>query len=235
MSDELGGNTLLARLPATELEVLRPRLEVVDVRVRDVVHRPRRPIEHVYFPFSAVFSMVASTPEDQVGVEVGTIGHEGLVGLPLFLGSPVSPHAAFCQIAGRAARLPAADLHDFLRQDGRLHRLLHRFTQTTMVQLAQSVACNRAHTTEQRASRWLLTTGDRVRSDRFVLTQDFLGQMLGVRRSTVSEVAGRLAADGLIEYSRGNVHLRDRPRLAEIACPCYGIVKAEFDALATEI
>jgi CRP-like cAMP-binding protein len=234
MAQELHDNTLLAQLPAAELDALASRLELLDVQVRDGVYRPRRPIEHVYFPLSSVFSMVAWEPDEQLGVEVGTIGYEGFVGLPLFLGSPVSPHAAFCQVAGRAARLSAAELHEFLGQDGRLHRLLHRFTQTTMVQLAQNVACNRTHNTEQRTARWLLTTADRVRGDRFLLTQDFLAQMLGVRRSTVSEVAGKLQADGLIEYSRGNMHLLNRPRLTELACPCYGVLKAEFDALAAE-
>jgi CRP-like cAMP-binding protein len=234
MTDELLANTLLTKLPARELEILNAHLEIVDLQVRDSVYRPRGPIEHVYFPLSAVFSMVTSTPDEDLGVEVGTIGYEGFVGLPLFLGSPVSPHAAYCQIAGRAARLPAADLHEFLSRDGHLHRLLHRFTQTTMVQLSQNVACNQTHSAEQRAARWLLTTGDRVRDDRFTLTQDFLAQMLGVRRSTVSEVASKLQADGLIEYSRGNVHLADRPRLEEVACPCYAVVKAEFDALAAD-
>jgi CRP-like cAMP-binding protein len=234
MTGELHDNMLLARLPGSELELLAPRLELIDVQLRDSVYEPRRPIEHVYFPLTSVFSMVAATPDERTVVEVGTIGFEGFVGLPLFLGSSVSPHASFCQISGRAARLSAADLHDVLAQDGHLHRLLHRFTQTTMVQLSQNVACNQTHNSEQRAARWLLTTADRVRSDRVVLTQEFLAQMLGVRRSTVSEVAGRLQAAGLIEYSRGNVHVVDRPRLTGVACPCYGIVKAEFDALAAD-
>lgn len=234
MTGELCDNMLLAGLPGSELEVLAPQLELLDVELRHNVYEPRRPIEHVYFPLTSVFSMVATTPDERTTVEVGTIGFEGFVGLPLFLGSSVSPHASFCQIAGRAARLSSADLHDFLAQDGHLHRLLHRFTQTTMVQLSQNVACNQAHNTEQRAARWLLTTSDRMRSDRFLLTQEFLAQMLGVRRSTVSEVAGRLQADGLVEYRRGNVRVVDRPGLLRVTCPCYGIVKAEFDALTAD-
>jgi CRP-like cAMP-binding protein len=233
VSDELYDNALLANLPPSEFEVLRPSLEAVDMGIRHPVYQPRRPIEHVYFPLSSVFSMVATAGEDRVVVEVGTIGYEGMVGLPLFLGAPSSPHAAFCQIAGRAARLSAVDLHEFLAEDGELHRLLHRYTQTTMVQLSQNVACNQTHTTEQRTARWLLTTADRVRSNTFLLTQEFLGQMLGVRRPTVSEVASQLQADGLIEYTRGRIRILDRPALVRVACDCYLIVKAEFDGTDT--
>jgi CRP-like cAMP-binding protein len=232
MSDEVHQNTLLARLPSTEFEVLRPLLTVVDAQLRDSVYAPRQAIDDVYFPLTAVFSLVATAGEDRIVVEVGTIGHEGMVGLPLFLGSPTSPHAAFCQVAGRAARLPAADLHAYLAQDGALHRLLQRFTQTTMVQLAQNVACNRVHVLEQRMARWLLTTADRVGFDTFVLTQEFLGQMLGVTRPTVSETASKLQSDGVIRYARGNLRIVDRPALLRLACDCYPLLKAEFDALA---
>jgi len=231
MADELDQNTLLGNLPDDEMARLRPLLDVVDVRLRDPVYQPRRPIERVYFPLSAVFSMVALAEGDRIAVEVGTIGHEGMVGLPLFLGAPTSPNSAFCQIAGRAAGLSAADLHEFLGQDGHLHRLLHRFTQTTMVQLSQNVACNHAHNTEQRAARWLLTTADRVRGDTFALTPEFLGQMLGVRRATVSDTASKLQAAGLIRYSRWTVSVLDRDGLEKVACGCYAVVKAEFDAL----
>jgi CRP-like cAMP-binding protein len=155
-----------------------------------------------------------------------------MVGLPLFLGSPVSPHAAFCQIAGTAARLPAADLHDYLARDGSLHRLLNRFTQMTMVQLAQNVACNQVHSLEQRMARWLLTTADRVRADTFLLTQEFMGQMLGVSRPSVSETASKLQTEGIIRYSRGNLRILDRAALDGLACDCYRIVKAEFEVLA---
>ena len=154
-----------------------------------------------------------------------------MVGLPLFLGVTTSPTAAFCQIPGRAARLSARDLAEFLSGDGRLHSLLHRYTQTTMAQLSQNVVCNSAHTAEQRAARWLLTSSDRVRSDRFLLTQEFLAQMLGVRRPTVSEVASKLQADGLISYSRGTITITDRPRLTNVACDCYRVIKEEFDTI----
>lgn len=228
--DELRQNAILANLPDAEFDKIRPRLEVIDAETQHQVHQAREPITHVYFPLTSVFSMVAIA-DDRIVVEVGTIGFEGMVGLPLFLGAATSPHAAFCQVPGRAARMSAADLGEFLTHDGTLHAQLHRYTQTTMVQMAQSVVCNNAHSTQQRAARWLLTTGDRVRSDQFPLTQEFLSQMLGVRRPTVSETASQLQADGLIRYGRGVITIVDRAALERVTCDCYWIIKTEFDAL----
>jgi CRP-like cAMP-binding protein len=228
---ELRTNTLLDRLPGSEFERLRPLLVAVDAGLRDQVYEPDGPIPAVYFPLTAVYSMVA-VGDGPAAVEVGTIGREGLVGLPLFLGAASSPNAAFCQVPGRAAVLTAGDLRRFLARDGELHRLLHRYTQTMMVQMAQNVVCNAAHPVVQRAARWLLTTGDRVRHDEFPMTQEFLGQMLGVRRPTVSEVAGRLQAEGLIRCARGRVVLVDRSALERVTCTCYRIVRAEFDLAA---
>ena len=228
--DRLRSNSLLAALPAEEFERLAPLLQVTDVPLRQQVYRPREPITEVYFPLSAVFSMVGLAG-DRV-VEVGTVGFEGMVGLPLFLGAGASPNAAFCQIAGDAARMSSADLADFLAVDGALHALLHRYTQSTMIQLAQNVVCNSVHPVEQRMSRWLLMSADRVRSDRFELTQEFLAQMLCVRRATVSETASRLQADGLIRYSRGIMTITDRQRVGEAACECYDILRREFDQLS---
>lgn len=224
---ELRQNLLLANLPPGELSRLSTYVEVVGIELRHQVYEPRQPISHLYFPLSSVFSMVALA-DGRISVEVGTIGYEGIVGLPLFLGSVTSPNAAFCQVAGRAARIDAAGFRDFLAQDGALHGELHRYTQTTMVQLAQNVVCNSTHNTEQRAARWLLTTGDRVRRDEFPMTQEFLGQMLGVRRPTVSETAGHLQERGLIRYSRGHMTITDREALTTTACSCYALLADEF-------
>ena len=227
--DELRLNALLAALPEDELDRLRSLAVVVDVELRQEVHRRREPVTEVHFPLSSVYSMVALTEQDRVQVEVATIGYEGMVGLPLFLGATASPNTVFAQVAGRAAVLPAADFRDFLATDGALHGLLHRYTQTVLVQVSQNVVCNSTHSAEQRAARWMLTTGDRVRRDAFPLTQDFLAQMLGVRRQTVSESARRLQDDGLIHYRRGVVTIVDRPALEAVACECYGILRREFD------
>ena len=231
--DELQHNLLLGALPPAEMEKLRPRVEVVELELRQSVYRPRRVIEGVYFPLSCVLSMVAETEEHAV-IEVATVGFEGMVGLPLFLGSPTSPNSAFCQVPGRAARIEAAELGEFLAQDGDLHRMLRRYTQTIMVQMAQNVACNMTHIAEQRAARWLLTTADRVRDNTFPLTQEFLAQMLGVRRTTVSEIASKLQAEQLIRYSRGTMHIVDRAGLEQVTCGCYRTVRDEFDRLARE-
>jgi CRP-like cAMP-binding protein len=227
--DELRRNAILAALPGPELDWLRPQLQLIDAQMREQVAEPDKPITDVYYPISSVYSMVGRTDGHQV--EVATIGREGMVGVPVFLGRSTSPHATFCQVAGHAAAMPAGDLRPALAHGGELHGLLHRFTQATMVQIAQNVVCNSTHNLTQRAARWLLTTHDRVTSDEFPLTQEFLGQMLGARRPTVSETAGKLQAQGLIRYARGRITITDRPGLEHTACPCYGVVRAEFDAL----
>jgi CRP-like cAMP-binding protein len=228
--DAVRRNAILRQLPEREYRRLRAKMAFIEAEIRQEVYQPDQPITDVYFPLSSVYSLVGWVNEHQP-VEVATIGHEGMVGLPLFLGANTSPHAAFCQIPGDSLRLGAEDLRSALRLDGVLHRTLNRFTQATMVQVAQNVVCNGAHATQQRAARWLLTTHDRVRRDQFLLTQNFLAQMLGVRRPTVSEVAQGLQDQGLIRYSRGLVTIVDRARLEQVACPCYAIVRAEFDAI----
>lgn len=232
-SEDLAGNAILAGLPAREFSALRRHLEVVPVEIRDSVHERGQPIRHVYFPLDSVFSLVA-VADDRVVVEVATIGREGMVGLPLFLGATTSPHPCFCQVAGSAARLEASDLSRVLADDGALHRALNRLTQATMVQIAQNVVCNSTHDTRQRAARWLLTTEDRLGREEYQLTQEFLAQMLGVRRQTVSDTARQLQADGLIRYRRAQVTIVDRPKLLATSCECYQVVKAEFDALTAK-
>lgn len=229
--EDLRRNAILASLPEREFEGLRPGLEVVDSEVRRRVYDPGAPITEVYFPLSSVFSLVAVADGERTVVEVATIGLEGMVGLPVYLGAGTSPHAAYCQVPGTAARLPATMLRQALSRDGALHAALNRLAQATMVQIAQNVVCNNSHSTEQRAARWLLTTHDRVRRTEFSLTQEFLAQMLGVRRATVSQVAGRLQSRHLIRYRRGVLAILDRAGLEAVACGCYFTVKAEFDTL----
>lgn len=228
--DDLWRNAILGALPGPEFDRLRPYLELVDAEIRDQVYNPGKPITDLYFPVSSVYSMVGMA-DGEAAVEVATVGREGMIGLPVFLGQPTSPHAAFCQIPGPAARLPADQLATVLSDDGTLHGLLNRFTQATMIQIAQNVVCNASHPLAQRAARWLLTTHDRVGRDEFALTQQFLAQMLGARRPTVSETASKLQAQGLIRYSRGNLTIVDRPGLEQIVCSCYSIVRAEFDKM----
>lgn len=223
-------NAILRGLPEGELQRVSAHLELVEVELKQQVLRPGAPIEHVYFPLESVFSFVALV-DGEVVVEVGTIGPEGVVGLPVFLGAPTSPHEVFCQVPGATLRMGVLQLREVLVGDGALHRQLNRYTQAMIVQLAQNVACNRVHTTAERAARWLLMTQDRVGADRFPMTQEFLAQMLGVRRPTVSLTAGALQEQGLIRFTRGVVGVLDRKGLEDAACDCYGLLRREFDRL----
>lgn len=223
-------NQLLAGLDEAEYRRLAPMLEPYDAQLRTQVHTPGSRIDYVYFPVSCVFSLVAG--EGDATVEVNTIGYEGMVGLPVFLGTAVSPHSAFCQVPGPAVRMPASDLSGFLASgDGSMHSRLHRYTQATIVQLAQTVACNQLHNTEQRTARWLLMTRDRVGDDTFPMTQQFLAQMLGVRRATVSGIATAFQQAGIISYHRGVISIEDNAALESTTCECYWLVRDEHAQL----
>jgi len=168
-------------------------------------------------------------------IEVGTVGNEGMIGLPVFLGSDTTPGLAFSQVPGQAYRMPTATFRQFLQASSRLTTVLRRYTQAIMIQISQGTGCNRAHSNEQRCARWLLQTHDRVGADEFVLTQEFLAQMLGVRRATVSEVASGLQENGLIEYTRGHIHIVDRARLEATSCGCYQTIRDEYDRMYEEL
>jgi len=226
-------NRLLAALPAEERLRLGSELRLVELGMREQIYDPGDPITEIYFPVNCVISMVAAV-EDDVAVEVAMVGLEGMTGLPAFLGIAASAHRSFCQVPGQALRLETVTLRRFLAGDGALHDLLHRYTQAVMVFLAQNLVCNRLHYTEERTARWLAQTHDRVGSDSFQITQDFLAQMLGVRRATVSESARTLQQAGLIRYSRGRITVLDRDRLQAAACTCYLTIRNEFDKLTAK-
>ena len=220
-------NRLLAFLPKDVQQRLMPEFETIFLRVRDLLHEANERIEHVYFPLNGVLSLVA-TMQTGMAIEVATIGNEGMLGLPLFLGVDRTPMQAFSQVAGETLRMPAATFAKQLKHEPKLASVLHRYTQALMVQIAQGTACNRAHQIEQRCCRWLLMTHDRVCTDEFVLTQQFLALMLGVRRATVSEVAVSLQKAGLIQYRRGKIRILDRRGLERRACDCYRIIRDEY-------
>jgi CRP-like cAMP-binding protein len=223
-------NAVLGVLSDDEYTSVVDGAEYIVMRARQSVYEANAPIEDVYFPVDAVFSAVASI-DRRHRAEVCTVGREGVTGLPVVFDQPTSPHAVFCQIEGSALRLSADRFCEVIREAASLRAQLNRFTVATLVQLAQNVACNRGHRAEARAARWLLTTHDRVGRDTFPLTQEFLAQMLGVRRATISEIAGKFQSDGLIRYQRGVISITDRDALESVACECYGIVRKEFDAL----
>ena len=226
----LESNRLLGALPAQEFERLRPHLETVTLEVKDLLYETHGPIEYVHFPLDCVTSTMATMKDGRM-VEVGTIGKEGMDGLPVFLGAQTAPLTSFCQVPGDAARMAADTFRSEVGPGDRLHGLLRRFTEATLVFAAQSSACNRLHTVEQRCGRWILHTHDRVGKDEFYLTQGFLSQMLGVRRASVSEVASSFQGEGLISYRRGNLRVRDRSGLEAVTCECYGVITSGFNNL----
>jgi len=223
-------NRILAALPEAEYARLAPALELVTLELRQVMFDVDRPIEYVYFPEDAVVSVV-SVMTDGSGVETATIGDEGLVGLPVFLGTGRTPAQAFCQVPGEAHRIESGAFRQEIGRAGDLRDVLSRYTQALFTQVAQSSACNRLHTMRERCARWLLQIHDRVGRDEFPLTQQFLSQMLGVRRATVTETASKLQEDGLITYDYGRITVTDRRGLEAASCECYEIIRREFARL----
>ena len=225
-----GTNRLLSMLQnAGEARMLR-RLEQLHLKRKDSLYRPDVPITHAYFPLTGVASLVVDMA-DGPSIEVGTMGNEGMVGMPLVLGSDRSPTHAYVQIAGEFMRMPAADFSAELARDRTFADVTRRYAQGFFAQVAQSTACLRFHTVEQRLCRWILTCHDRVGQDRVELTQEFLAVMLGVQRPSVTLAATALQKKGLIRYRRGVIDVVNRLDLEETACECYGIVRREFERL----
>jgi CRP-like cAMP-binding protein len=189
---------------------------------------PNEPIEYIYFLNSGLISTDALTEKGE-SVEVGVIGREGFAGLPALLDQPQMSHSVMMQGVGEGLRIRSSILRDQFVKGGMLQRLVHTFAYLQLVQVSQSVLCNRMHEVDARLARWLLTSADRMESESLNLTQEFLAQMLGVQRSTVTVAAGDLQRAGLIGYSRGKIHILDRPKLARTACECYQIVSSSYE------
>jgi CRP-like cAMP-binding protein len=223
-------NRILSATPAPEQERLLSHLEYVELRRGDVLHEAGEPMTHVYFPYSGTISVVAQM-EDGSQVEVGVVGREGMLGLPLVLGTDTAPLRAFTQVSGGAMRMMAGAFKEEVARGGRLYALLLRYAQAFFVQTAQTAACNRLHPMEGRLAKWLLTTKDRAESDTLDLTQEFLSIMLGVRRAGVSEAMGVLKAGGLIGHTRGSLTVLDAEGLERASCECYEVVRNEYDRL----
>jgi CRP-like cAMP-binding protein len=227
----LEGNRLLALLtPETRSRML-PALKLISFEMSHTLYEPDRVITHLYFPLTAVTS-VLSEMDDGTTVEVATVGREGMVGLPVFLGDETTPLRTIAQIPGTALSMGRDDFLGFVedRTSG-FQRILLRYTQALFTQLAQQSACNRSHNMEERCARWILMTQDRVGQDEFPLTQEFLAYMLGARRASVTLAAGILASARLIRYTRGRIHVLDRARLEEASCECYGIIQRAYERL----
>lgn len=223
-------NRLLSLLSDDDYELLRGHLSQVPLEYKKSLYEASLPIEHVYFPINGVASLVI-TMADGASAEVGTIGSEGMVGLPICLGDREAPSSVYVQVPGTALRLDAGVFRKEFERSGTLHQTIVRYAHAFFNQVAQSAACAHLHQVEQRCCRWLLMTRDRMPSGEFLLTHEFLGMMLAVRRTTVTDVMGGLQKAGLIRYRRGHVTILDHERLRQRACECYEISKREFDRL----
>jgi CRP-like cAMP-binding protein len=227
---DLRTNRLLSLLADHDYERLRPHLSQVGFEYRKSLYEASRPIDHVYFPIDGVASLVITTA-DGSSAEVGTIGSEGLVGLPICLGDRDAPSSVYVQVPGTGLRIDARIFRSELDRSPALNLIMLRYAHAFFNQVAQSAVCAHLHRVEQRCCRWLLMTRDRMPSGDFLLTHEFLGMMLGVRRTTVTDVMGSLQKAGLVRYRRGHVSILDHEALRQRACECYEISKLEFDRM----
>lgn len=218
------GNRLLAGLPEDDLAQLEAQCETIDAEVGDVLFEPGQTIRHVYFPIDALVSLLA-VAEGRMTLEVGSVGREGMIGASAALGNDEAQVRAVVQRAGRALRMSAADFAACAARMESLQHLLHRYTDTLLAQAIQIAVCSRFHVLEARLARSLLVTRDRLQSEKFHLTHEFLAHALGVRRVGVTKAASALQNQKLISYSRGNIEILDSSGLEAVSCRCYDLVK----------
>ena len=220
-------NQILAALPEKEYQRLAPHLELVFLPLSEVLLEPNEPVKEVYFPQQAMISLV-SIMMDGSTTEIGLVGNEGMIGLSAILGGNSTTSRSIVQISGTAVRLPAEILKQEFNRGEKLQKLLLLYTQALLTQVSQSAACNRQHTIEERLARWLLSVHDCVLQDELPLTQEFIANMLGIRRSGVTVAAGILQQAGMISYSRGKIKILNQEDLEATACECYRLVQSEF-------
>ena len=223
-------NRLLAAMPRPEYQQIVRSLERVPMLLGQSVYESGEAQGFVYFPTTSIVSLLYVLA-DGATAEIAVAGHEGLVGIALFMGGETTPRRAVVQSAGEGYRLRAAVLKKEFERGGALQQLLLRYTQALITQMAQTAVCNRHHSVDQQLCRWLLLSLDRLPGNRLVMTQELIANMLGVRREGVTEAAGHLQGAGLIEYSRGRITVLDRKRLEKRVCECYSVVKNEYDRL----
>ena len=223
-------NYLLRNLPAEEARRLAPHLETIQLDLHDEIYASESEIADVYFPETVMISLVTEM-QDGTTVEMGIVGRYGMAGLPVFLGSRTVPSSAFVQIAGHALRMTLPQFRRLVTPTTQLYARLLLYTQSFLVQSGQAAACNALHTLQQRCARWLLMVADQIGTTKFQLTQEFLAQMLGVRRAGVTTAEGALRKRGLISISRGSISIQDRAGLEKAACECYRIIRKESDRL----
>lgn len=223
-------NHLLDALLNADYDRLFPNLELVELSLGEVLYESGGKLKYVYFPSTSIVSLLY-VMEDGSSAEIAVVGNEGILGISIFMGGETTPSRAVVQSAGHAYRMKALVLKNEFNQAGPLQRLLLRYTQALITQMAQTAVCNRHHSVEQQLCRWLLLSIDRLPSNELNMTQELIANMLGVRREGVTEAAGKLHRAGLIDYTRGRIVVIDRPGLEKRVCECYQVVKTEFDRL----
>ena len=223
-------NHLLAALPASDFQRLASHLELVPMKLGEVLYESGVQLRYVYFPTTSILSLLY-VMEDGASAEIAIVGNEGILGISLFMGGESTPSRAVVQSAGHAFRLKAALLKNEFGRFGPTMHLLLRYTQALITQMAQTAVCNRHHSVHQQLCRWLLLSLDRLQTNELSMTQELIANMLGVRREGVTEAAGKLQGAGLISYQRGRITVLDRPGLEARSCECYQVVKTEFDRL----
>ncbi len=227
-------NHLLAALPTAEFETLVADLELVPMRLGEVVYEPGGQLQYAYFPTTSIVSL-HYVMESGASAEMAGVGNEGVVGISLFMGGNTTPSSAVVHTAGHAYRLESRLLKREFNRAGRMQHLLLRYTQALITQMAQTAACNRHHSVEQQLCRWLLLTLDRIPSGEVVITQELVARMLGVRREGVTDAAGNLQRAGVIRYRRGHIAVLERAGLETRACECYAVVKKELNRLLSDV
>jgi CRP-like cAMP-binding protein len=227
-------NHLLAALPAAEFERLAPHLELVPMLLGETLYEPGGQLQHVYFPTTAIVSLLY-VMESGSSAEIAGVGNEGILGISLFMGGDTTPSSAVVQTAGHGYRLQGRLLKEEFNRAGLLQRLLLRYTQALVTQMAQTGACNRHHSIEQQLCRWLLSTLDRLPSNELIMTQELVASALGVRREGITEAAGKLQRAGFIRYRRGHIAVLERSGLEAGACECYAVVKKELGRLLSDV
>ena len=223
-------NHILDALPQPERERLFPHLKLVELPLGEVLYESGDTLRHIYFPTDSIISLLYVL-EDGASAEIAVVGNEGAIGVALFMGGETTTNRAIVQSAGFAYRLTGARLKEEFGRHGELLHILLRYTQALITQMAQTAVCNRHHTVDQQLCRWLLLSLDRLSSAKLTMTQELIANMLGVRREGVTEAAGKLQKLGVITYSRGKITVVDRPRLEQLCCECYAVVKKETDRL----
>ncbi len=227
-------NQILDALSPAARERLFPHLQVVELPLGMVLYESGDTLRHIYFPTDSIVSLLY-VMEDGASAEIAVVGNDGAIGVALFMGGETTTNRAIVQSAGSAYRLTGSRLKQEFERHGEMLHILLRYTQALITQMAQTAVCNRHHSVDQQLCRWLLLSLDRLSSNQLVMTQELIANMLGVRREGVTEAAGKLQKLGVIDYRRGHITVLDRPKLEQLSCECYAVVKKETDRLVPHL